>query len=254
MALMPAGVGSIGLKGADANLIGILKSNKPPQAEALRLAQQRASLPVEQHGLGLPAGNTPMDRAKAMGFDTEAYKGMYPYDAATSPSFGFKDGKFQQLDRFGEELQPITEMIPEKMSKMELGGRHAGFYGDKDIANAFSRYTTNSGAVFPVLLNMGEKPLIKEASGQYAGRYQFERPSREAGMLDDYKDFQSAFFKDSPSTGAILKNTTDEGTVFIPRKGDQVRSRFAAFDPWRRNAIIAAAMGVAAPNLLANEK
>jgi hypothetical protein len=33
----------------------------------------------------------------------------------------------------------------------------------------------------------------------------------------------------------------------------QIRSRFAAFDPFRRSAAIAATMGVAAPDLLANE-
>jgi len=223
-----------------------------PQAEALRLAQQRAALPVDQGGLGLPAGNTPQQRAAAMGFDIDAYKGMYPYDVGSSPSFGFKNGKFQQLDKFGEELLPVTEMVPELMSKMELGGKHAGFYGGKDVANRFAGYGTNS-AVFPVKLNMGQNPLVKDASGQYAGRYQFERPARDAGMLDDYRDFHGAFFRDSPSTGAILKNTTDEGTIFIPKSGEQVRSRFAAFDPFRRNAAVAAAMGVAAPDLLAQE-
>ena len=217
------------------------------------LAQQRATLPVEKGGLGLPAGNTSEQRSAAMGFDTNAYKGMYPYDVRSSPSFGFKDGKFQQLDKFGEELLPVIEMVPEMMSKMELGGRHAGFYGGKDVANRFAGYGNNS-AVFPVKLNMGETPLIKDASGQYAGRYQFERAAKDAGMLDDYRDFHGTFFKDSPATGAILKNTTDEGTIFIPRSGDQVRSRFAAFDPFRRNAAIAAAMGVAAPDLLAKEK
>lgn len=41
---------------------------RAPQEEALRLAQQRAALPVEQGGLGLPAGNTPEMRSAAMGF------------------------------------------------------------------------------------------------------------------------------------------------------------------------------------------
>jgi hypothetical protein len=227
--------------------------NAAPQDEALRLAQQRAALPVEQHGLGLPADNTPQQRAAAMGFDIDAYKGMYPYDVGSSPSFGFKNGKFQQLDKFGEELLPVTKMVPELMSKMELGGKHAGFYGGKDVANRFAGYGTNS-AVFPVKLNMGQNPLVKDASGQYAGRYQFERPARDAGMLDDYRDFHGAFFRDSPSTGAILKNTTDEGTIFIPKSGEQVRSRFAAFDPFRRNAALAATLSVAAPDLLAEEK
>jgi hypothetical protein len=35
---------------------------------------------------------------------------------------------------------------------------------------------------------------------------------------------------------------------------DNIRSRFAAFDPFRRDAATAAALGVAAPDLLANEK
>jgi hypothetical protein len=33
----------------------------------------------------------------------------------------------------------------------------------------------------------------------------------------------------------VLKNTIDEGSVFIPRKANQIRSRFAAFDPLRRD-------------------
>ena len=244
--LAPAPAGSLGMN------VTSKRAFTAPQDEALRLAQQRAALPVEQHGLGLPADNTPQQRAAAMGFDIDAYKGMYPYDVGSSPSFGFKNGKFQQLDKFGEELLPVTEMVPELMSKMELGGKHAGFYGGKDVANRFAGYGTNS-AVFPVKLNMGQNPLVKDASGQYAGRYQFERPARDAGMLDDYRDFTGAFFRDSPSTGAILKNTTDEGTIFIPRSGEQVRSRFAVFDPFRRNAALAAALGVAAPDLLAEE-
>ena len=38
-------------------------------------AQRVAALPVEQGGLGLPPDNTAMDRARAMGFDTDAYHG-----------------------------------------------------------------------------------------------------------------------------------------------------------------------------------
>lgn len=42
-------------------------------------------------------------------------------------------------------------------------------------------------------------------------------------------------------------------TSYIVKNPDNIRSRFAAFDPFRRNAAIAAAMGVAAPDLLAAE-
>lgn len=39
-------------------------------------AQRVAALPVEQGGLGLPPDNTAMDRARAMGVDTPAYRGV----------------------------------------------------------------------------------------------------------------------------------------------------------------------------------
>jgi len=50
-------------------ILGKAERSPYPQQEALRLAQERAALPVEQGGLGLPKDNTAMDRAKAMGFD-----------------------------------------------------------------------------------------------------------------------------------------------------------------------------------------
>jgi hypothetical protein len=55
------------------DILGKAQRSPYPQQAALDLAQQRAALPVEQGGLGLPANNTAMDRAKAMGFDVDAY-------------------------------------------------------------------------------------------------------------------------------------------------------------------------------------
>ena len=59
----------------------------------------------------------------------------------------------------------------------------------------------------------------------------------------------------------ILKNTFDPGAgasklidVGVMFNPEQVRSKFAVFDPFRRNAALAAALGVAAPYLLAQEK
>jgi len=47
---------------------------------------------------------------------------------------------------------------------------------------------------------------------------------------------------------------SQKNTVTSIQDSDLLRSRFAAFDPFRRNAATAAAMGVAAPDLLAKEK
>lgn len=46
-----------------------------PRDEAMRIAQANAAKPVSEGGLGLPPDNTAMDRARAMGFDTPAYRG-----------------------------------------------------------------------------------------------------------------------------------------------------------------------------------
>jgi hypothetical protein len=49
----------------------------------------------------------------------------------------------------------------------------------------------------------------------------------------------------------MLNRSTITDMVLNPV--DNVRSRFAAFDPFRKTAATAAALGVAAPNLLAAE-
>jgi hypothetical protein len=50
--------------------------------------------------------------------------------------------------------------------------------------------------------------------------------------------------------GAMGRKTI---TSMVLNPNENVRSRFAAFDPFRRNAAVATAMGVAAPDLMAKE-
>jgi len=51
-----------------ANFLGVgMMKIVGPQSAALRLAQQRAALPVEQNGLGLPVNNTPQMRPMRWG-------------------------------------------------------------------------------------------------------------------------------------------------------------------------------------------
>ena len=52
------------------NIGGVMKVSG-----AMRTAQKNAALPIEQGGLGLPPNNTPMDRARAMGYEIPVYHG-----------------------------------------------------------------------------------------------------------------------------------------------------------------------------------
>jgi hypothetical protein len=216
-----------GVKGADA-LVDALRSAKKfvaPQDEALALAQQRAALPVEKGGLGLSPANTAAERAAAMGFDTQAFKS----NAATIDDLPVKV--------FKSKGAPIDDYVGKE-------GGFSGFFAQSpDVANNFA-WQSNS-ASFPVMLDMSKAKQI-EAAGKKARDFQFSKKA-------DPKDFEALQSGLSSKYGVVLNNTIDEGTVYIPKSSDQVRSRFAAFDPFRKTAATAAAMGVAAPDLLAQE-
>lgn len=84
--LIPSMVGMVGkgAKIADPDFLkaaNATKSKVKTQYElAHEIAQKNAALPAEKGGLGLPPNNTAMDRAKAMGFDTQVYHGTASKD------------------------------------------------------------------------------------------------------------------------------------------------------------------------------
>ena len=53
--------------------------------------------------------------------------------------------------------------------------------------------------------------------------------------------------------GFTTLGSGEKSNILATMNPDMLRSRFAAFDPWRKTAATAAAFGVAAPNLLAEE-
>jgi hypothetical protein len=185
-----------------------------PQQEALNLAQQRAALPVEQGGLGLLAENTPEMRAKAMGFETPVYH-------ATEYDF--------------------SSIRPSSQGKM--GG---GVYTSFDPTYA-ERYASGKNANTMPLLTRGEMatPEIKSDVSEIVRQQ----------MLKENPDFNLREWK--ARSNQMLANqgysgldVDKERLIFNP---SDLRSRFAAFDPFRKDVATATAMGVALPDLLATE-
>ena len=83
----------------------LLSPPKRPLTEfeqAHQLAQQRAALPVNQRGLDLPADNTAMDRARAMGWDTDVYHGsafdIENIDTSRSPFYTTEGGAPHEIE------------------------------------------------------------------------------------------------------------------------------------------------------------
>jgi hypothetical protein len=209
------------------------KAAKTAQEEAFEIAQRNAALPIEQGGLGLPKDNTAMDRAKAMGFDIEAYHGtINPEIMAFDPMMG-KGAREGTGSWFSESPQ--------------LASTYAGNMG---------------GTVMPVLIK-DRKFAVVDAEGKNWARltpdttiYHSNRTDTSASDLIEnlFHDYTTTndiarFAKQEGDKGVRFFNIKDQGARMrgvdeIPETADNltvfdptmVRSRFAAFDPLRRNS------------------
>jgi len=211
-----------------------------PQAEAMRLAQQRAALPVEQSGLGLPATNTAMDRAKAMGFNTDAYhatnaNNITKFDLGKSNrgegvSVALTPENAQAYGNITYPLKVDQQKIFDPTNKDQLGELKS--YVENLIAQQ-KPYDKNSLSFYPFT----PKKVLENLSNPQTGAYYLEN------------DIISKSLKDLGYSGSVgMESGQSQLKMFNP---ENIRSQFAAFDPFRRTAATAAAMGVAAPDLLA---
>ena len=128
------------------------------------------------------------------------YKGMSFYD--------WRTGKLiTKIQRQGEHPA---------FNKGEKGVELVGFFSsDPKVASHFAAiYGQNGNAgVFPVYLKL-KNPHIIDAKNDFAGRIQFGeegRPFRDAIRSGNYD-------------GVIIKNTKDEGDIYIPLKKNQIKS------------------------------
>ena len=209
--------------------MGFLRPGAETQEEAMRLAQQRAALPVEQGGLGLPADNTPMDRAKAMEFDyvRRSQRQKTPFNDVDYAMFveangDYDDaldvvssyGKSQWLGRAEEDVTKYQKNIVKAIRRNDLQ----------------REYNSTAAA----LARDANPPDIVDSAGLW------DAPDLAAASIEALNDL-----------GVKGVKTQDGAVIWDP---ENIRSRFAAFDPFRKTAATAAAMGVAAPNLMAQEQ
>ncbi len=225
-------------------------------------AQRNAALPFEQGGLGLPAGNTPMDRARAMGFDVD--NPVYHGTGADFPNFrGSTTGKTSGSGVFFTENPSVAStyassnggsVIPamlrtESPVQVSTNGANwnrikkdakvnapritvADAEGDKLMAELF-------GDSSPVSI---QKKAFKKTVGnlfpedfKYDDHISTDDLARWANK-EGYDSISFDSIKDRGPSG-VFANTesalpSKNTAAFDPKN---IRSRFAAFDPMRRN-------------------
>ena len=262
------------IKGIDSNIVPPVQ-RVAPQDEALRLAQERAALPVEQGGLGLPVDNTPEQRAMAMGFDTDAYHGTASDISAINPAFyGSSTGAKSAKDAFFSAESPETAVgyanfaaqnapvlkLMEQANKYERLAQRGiepdvnyAKYDDflrqaEDLEKAINEERLRGQNVLPLLLNTKKSNIIDAEGNSFSD---LEGKVNELIKKTKLQGKDTAIIKNLDDDAGFSNRPTTHYGILNP---DSVRSRFAAFDPYRKSAAIAAAMGVAAPDLMADEK
>jgi hypothetical protein len=220
-----------------------IRSVKSPQETALALAQQRAALPVEQGGLGLPANNTAADRAKVMGIDTDAYHSTNASDITKFDLGKSSRGEGTSVALTPENAQAYGNITyPLKVDQQKIFDPT-----NKDQLKELKSYVEN--------LIQQQKPYDKDSLSFYpftSKKVLENLANPETGAYYLENEIISKSLKDLGYSGSIgMESGQSQLKIFNP---DQIRSRFAAFDPFRKDVATATAMGVALPDLLAAEK
>jgi|LauGreSuBDMM15SN_2_FD.fasta_scaffold22393_1 hypothetical protein len=207
-----------------------IKDVGAPQAEALRLAQQRAALPVKKGGLGLAADNTASQRAAAMGFDT------------SKPVF---HGSAQPLDRFDNAMLGSNTGADDAL----IGHHFAGDRSDADLyatmaAEKLQKAQTGDG--YGATGNIGEY-LIRSKNPLVVD--DFDSP-----LLDKIEAFNYAKQNKNDSIIFPYGTSVDSAYTQVVFDPENIRLKNAAFDPFRKTAATAAALGAVAPDLMAQQQ
>ena len=194
-----------------------------PDALVPTLEKRAAALPEPGWAPGFLASEPgPREVEQAMGPimgmlgpTVTAFKGMNAYSGGptyrSSPQGMVKiaDDPHVQIDEFNSPNNPW-----------------AGFFSDDPkvasrFAEAFGKEM--KGAVYPVKIDF-KNPATIDAEGRHAAAYQFDQVGREQGVKNATGLIKRLFDKNPKIDGVILKNTADEGTVYIPRNPQQITS------------------------------
>jgi hypothetical protein len=230
-------------------VLGKAERSPFPRKEALDTAQRNAALPVKQGGLGLPKDNTPEMRAEAMGYKTPAYHGTTVWEAED----GRKLGDIEAFNRLAS-----TEIVGRKPSIDQVGI----FASDRPDQLGAGMYSGIQGAIYPLMLRMeNPKSTSFEQMARTASNLSTNKAlgPTEVPKVSDVEPYRQRLKEQGYDSLMLRAKEGSPYTEFVDQTGyvllepNQVRSRFAAFDPKRKNEADILA-GVLPLGLLADEE
>jgi len=177
-------------------------------SQAHKIAQEHAALPVKQGGLGLPPDNTAMDRAWALGFDLEGY---HQTDA--------------DIKRFLNNKLGLNTVANASSKALENTSKVGHWFSAEPLSKSTKDYNFPGNTTYPVVIK-SEWP---------------EELSHTDYLLDklDYyglKGYKEKLKADDNHT-IIIKRDYETGLPSIVETNPKnIRSRFAAFDPFKKDS------------------
>ena len=208
--------------------------------QAHLLAQQRAALPVNQRGLDLPADNTAMDRARAMGWDvdttyTHRSRNTSDYLQEINPKKDF-GGIFSLADddagpRYGQHKH-------EFLLKGDVANNIADEYSDALLKKNFKEIVGHKSSS---KISSNDMDAIRYALDNQS--VYVDNPDRLYELLNAFDDVES--FKAMQKTLGELSRKKGYGAVKMEDEfgdsvmllhGNKVRYKDAAFDPFNRDS------------------
>jgi len=260
------------------NILGKAQRSPYPQEQALKLAQERAALPVSEGGLGLPKDNTPEMRYQAM----KGIEGNFVHGAKEPDITSFKTKKQLFEEKYANNLEGAiadnhyaNERNAVFLSPNPQFTENFSVQGYTDVGQAPTSYplkVVGDTKVFdfenPQHLEMLKQKYAELFPLKTIGKEGYV-PSEESIRMHtinkrienlpndvnnwpamENKDFQRAIQELGFDAFHVNERGTKNIGVYDP---STLRSPFAAFDPFRKDVATATAMGVALPDLLAAE-
>jgi hypothetical protein len=200
------------------------KGTIQPTDVQFEIARRNATLPVEQGGLGLPADHTPLDRADALGNTTPAFHSTLQDRTGFNPH-----GKF--MGHTGVSGVSVTD-------NPEMASRYLDRFGEYGWVDGVPNQPFDKN-VMPLLVREGNS-LEATQSPYRNGQGVLGAPLPEGyqnPMIADGVDtliLPDAISRKGPVKHSDAKNAI-RGNEMVIAKPENIRSRFAAFDPARRN-------------------
>ncbi len=212
----------------------LLEEIKTKYSKAHDKAQKNAALPIEQGGLGLHPNNTPLDRARAMGFDVDT---TYYHGTNNTPNFTkFKEGK-NGIDELGKGVYFTTH---------------------RDIAKTWASGFGNSvpnGRIIPVLLNTGKvydihkekywpnpntRKELYQAFKEHPMNSDCSDSEEDQEILQDRRSYMvkhkfNELLKIGGYHSVVDKSSQIPGQINILHP-NRIRSIHAAFDPMKKDS------------------